>query len=648
MRRLTSTLLAALLLLVCGLDSAGAHGGQYRGPNDEVPPGRREPADATPPYPPPPRRGRLPGPPVEPQPAGGGSPTPQSRPPSRGFEEWVFWWHHNTLALNALKFRLYRRAPDAMRLRAQKEIIPAFLRVIATEQIHQDIRAAAYIGLAKLTKDPAHIALLKKGLDKKQKQDLIVLEAAAIGLGLLRRADAVNQFQAETLDHVRDFLFQVFEDEDYQARTRGFAALAIGLLGDQPTAGASKGAAATTARLFTLLRWSYAWPDLPIALLMAVGLQPAASVTEAQREVLRSCISKGRLGTHEVGAFVRSFAPLALGRIGVAKDVVALGRGLASTRTQDRNLRRACAIGLGQLGRWLPAEDRVVCANVLIRSLTTLADPSAIRFSIISLAQLILADVACDKADLFTSTMAGSVLLAIAESAPPERRAFGALALGLIVREIGDESVVEVHGAYRARSLRILRKGLTATQLEPRARSAFAVALGLARDLSSVGTLVELTADRKESPELRSYAALGLGFIGCASRDVTHPVREALQESHSELLPLQAATALGLLRDSEGEARLLASLKQLQGSRRDTHGRGQLLLALSRVGTEQTVTPLLALLKDEEEHDYVRALACAGLGVIADLERHPSLWRLTRNLNYRAQPDLVSELLSLL
>ena len=52
--------------------------------------------------------------------------------------------------------------------------------------------------------------------------------------------------------------------------------------------------------------------------------------------------------------------------------------------------------------------------------------------------------------------------------------------------------------------------------------------------------------------------------------------------------------------------------------------------------------------KDKKAQDLTRALACAGLGVIGDLEWLPSLSRITLDLNYRASTDAINEIASLI
>ena len=79
--------------------------------------------------------------------------------------------------------------------------------------------------------------------------------------------------------------------------------------------------------------------------------------------------------------------------------------------------------------------------------------------------------------------------------------------------------------------------------------------------------------------------------------------------------------------------------------------KGQVVLALAKIGNEDAVAPLIKLALNEgrkKEQDLTRALATAGLGVIGDLESIPSLTRLSKNVNYRASTDLINEVLSII
>ncbi|MDJ0973648.1 MAG: HEAT repeat domain-containing protein [Planctomycetota bacterium] len=704
LKRTSLTVFAVLLATAIFAGDLWAHGGQFRGPGGAVPPGMREPSDPTPPPPPPPS-----GPPTTPStpttPSGPGpsmpstpttgptTPTPSSPaspqggpkgPASLGFENWVFWYHNNKEDIEQLKSALYSSVSsesvifdlggrsrsnrsDAMhdiRAKVESAIIPALRWAMDKKNSsHQDTESAAYIALAKMAKDPNDITVIKKGLDPKLKKDLIVQESTALALGMLRRANEENQFTAKDLDGVREFLFDCFQSKDYQTRTRGFCALAIGLLGDQPTGSkdyiegvtSSTDAAtddqvaraATSSRLFELLKGNYSNQDLYIGLLMAIGLQRADSISEEQREVLRQCVTKGKLFKNDVNNFIRSYAALQLGRIGTAKDVTYLERALTSRRS-DVNIQRSAAIGLGVLSKLIPSKERVNVANVLLTAIQKkkVKDASAVNFSYISLGYLLIEDIKANKTDVIEQTKAADFLMKEASSGRILQRPFAALSLALCGKQIGETPDLAIYGDFRQKSLETLRAGLSSKKLDKRGRAGFACSLGIIKDEGSVKALQELVADRKEDHELRGYAALGLGLIGYAPKQVTSAIRDALKERRSEEMRQQCATALGLLKDKEAINLLLEELKRAKSQ----SVKGQVVLAIAKIGTESAVDPLVALLKNEskKEQDLTRALACAGLGVIGDLELIPSLSRISKNINYRASTDLINEVLSII
>ncbi len=704
LKRTTLTVFAALLAMTIFAGDLWAHGGQFRGPGGAVPPGMREPSDPTPPPPPPPS-----GPPTTPStpttPSGPGpampstpttgptTPTPSSPqspqggpkgPASLGFENWVFWYHNNKEDIEKLKGALYSSVSsesvifdlggrsrsnrsDAMhdiRAKVESAIIPALRWAMDSKNSgHQDTESAAYIALAKMAKNPNDIDVIKKGLDQKLKKKVIVQESAALALGLLRRAEEEHQFTAKDLDGVREFLFGVFENKDYPTRTRGFTALAIGLLGDQPTGSKDYiegvtsttdaatddqvARAATTTRLFELLRGKYSNQDLYIGLLMSIGMQRADSVSEEQRDILRECVTKGKLYKNDVNNFIRSYAALQLGRIGTQKDVTLLERALTSRRS-DVNIQRSAAIGLGVLSKLIPSKERVNVANVLLTAIQKkkVKDASAVNFSYISLGYLLIEDVKANKTDVIEQTKTAEFLLKEASDGRILQRPFAAISLAICGREIGETPDLAVYGDFRQKSLETLRAGLSSKKLDKRGRAGFACSLGIIKDEGSVKNLQELVADRKEDHELRGYAALGLGLIGFAPKQVTSAIREALKERRSEEMRQQCATALGLLKDKEAINLLLEELKRAKSQ----SVKGQVVLAIAKIGTESAVDPLVALLmnKSRKEQDLTRALACAGLGVIGDLEMIPSLSRISKNVNYRASTDLINEVLSII
>ena len=255
-----------------------AHGGQYRGGGGEIPPGLREPQDPTPE--PPicqpgdgPHTGGEDGPDTPAGPVTGptsDAPPPVSAPPSTGvdvktrgkksstgFETWNFWYHYNNHGIENLKKSLYTRVHSQSPLHQiggndtsnRSDSLHAIDALVRTEVVdtlkwamdkrnieNTDARSAAFIGLGKVATTPAHIELLEKGLDPQA--SVIVQESAALAYGVLRRANPERQFAATDLSKVRDRLFEVFENtEDFGVRTRSFAIMSIGLLGDQPFVG---------------------------------------------------------------------------------------------------------------------------------------------------------------------------------------------------------------------------------------------------------------------------------------------------------------------------------------------------------------------------------------------------------------------------
>ncbi|MCP5069549.1 MAG: HEAT repeat domain-containing protein [bacterium] len=703
-KRMTLGALAAFAVLALSASDVQAHGGQFRGPGGKVPPGLREPSDPTPPPPPPPSgppttpnqpntptTPNAPNGPTTPQPVGPVTPPPtgpqqpQARkgPASKGYEAWEFWWGNNKDRYLNLKSALYNNVSsessifevggrrDAnrgdqlndIRAKVDSTVIPALLWAMDPKNAgHQDTESAAYIALAKMATEWKHVELLMKGLDKKAKNNVLVEEACGLCFGLLRRTDEDQRFSASELDKVRTFMFKVFQSDDYNTRTRGFAAMSIGMLSDQPTGtkdyidglGSSTEQSsaelaarmATTNKLFDLLKGSYTNQDLYVALLMSIGLQQADSVTEPQRDVLRTCALKGTLFKDNVNRLVRAFATEQLGRIGTAKDVGVLMNVLNSRRT-DPNVQRSAAIGLGQLGKLISAADRKNVAKLLLDVIgkRKVKDASAINFSYISLAYLVIEDFKAGKAEVMTTDVK-KFLLKEAEDGRYIQRPFAAIALSLIGREITEEANDKVYADMHIAALDALRAGLASKKLDKSGRAAFALGLGLIRDDKSTKALEALVADSKEDPSLRGYAAVGIGLTGVAPKSAKLAVRSALKEKRSKEMRIQCATALGLMQDSEA---LPLLMEELQKSKAQSV-KGQVVLAMAQIGTEKAVDPLVNLLKNKSgrEQDLTRALACAGLGVIGDLEMIPTLARISANINYRASTDIVNEVLSII
>src|SRR5688572_5769974 len=252
--RRRSALLAAALLAATAVD-ASAHGGQYRKPGGALPPGLAPPTDAT-----------------------GG------------------WWDANLDALIA-EDRVGpvetgdAAQPELARRRIRESRVVPFLRAILKGEhgTDADFVAAASLALAKTTTSPDDVErLLALGADTTRAA--MTVEAATIACGLLRRTDPALRLDPRVLDRVRARCLDVVDGRTNAPRiARCNAALAIGLLADQPTQRGDGDAPRfdLVAALLVRLRETDD-AERQAALVIALGMQPAASVPSATVEQIRA------------------------------------------------------------------------------------------------------------------------------------------------------------------------------------------------------------------------------------------------------------------------------------------------------------------------------------------------------------------------
>lgn len=690
----TQLLLGAVVIAVVltGSGEALAHGGQFRGPGGALPPGLRDPTDPPPPAPPPSPTPTTPTTPDSPPPTDGpttppnipagvpstprtqpampGNPrSPRGRAASLTAEDWEFWYSYQSGSLERVKEHLYRTVGtqsvlgavgrssgntsddlQAIRVAVREHAIPTILWALDPKNAkHDDVESAAYLALAKMARTPQHIERLKPGLALgKERRGILTQEAAALSFGLLRRTRAAEQFRAMELDGVRSFLFQVVANDEYKLRTRGMAILSLGLLGDQPTghdtdhAAQLQAAQQTTARLFELLAGRRTKVDLEVGTMLAIGMQLPASLTTDQRELLRTYVSRKRFRGREINPITRAHATTALARLGEPSDAVRLLR-LLSSRATNRLVSRSAAIGLGLLARRVDPETRIEIGKELVRSMRRARDRSTRNFARISMAYVVIADVKQGRGSVLTETRIAEQLIEDADDASGGERAFAALALGLASRAIGPRADDVATGSFRSSALEALSRGLD-KHGNPREKAAFALAYGLGGDVTATGQLADLVGTEKLPDIVRGYAAIGLGHLGGARESTRNAIRKALQSRSSETLQTLCARALGLLGDRKAAPLIVKALRRAKTQ----STKGQLVLALARVGTAGAVEPLATMVKSSHEQDLTRALAVAGLGIISDLEFTPTLSRLSTDINYRAGVDLTHEALSIL
>lgn len=670
-------LLVALALLwgfQQGVNVASAHGGSYRGPAGEVPPGQRDPTD---PQPPPENPGPITpggeGPPTTPpgDPGsgddGGGSDTPKPKPPApvgpvgpgpggavatpggkvarpkpMSFENWLFWWNYNkdeilnlkaTVKANEKKVstsssehffgdggdrnRSESKAPTEAMIQA--EIVPALVKVVNDKNIHADIRGGALIALARCGKSMAHVKTFFEVAKPGSGEDKIVQESAILALGILQIKKP----------EIRDFLINLVDDMDVPFRARCFAAISLGLLQDNSPE--------VFAALERRLDGRESTPDVQVCALLTIGMIGDNSKVPE----LIKWLDEGRVGKNKLGDLERAYLIGALGKIG---DPEALKPIEKTLRKKGLYTRRSAMIALGQV---IPQAEPAVQMDYLkklVSFLKTESDTTALNFGIISLGRIAGHRDAPEK----VRDAAVSVLLdQFKNGGKTTERPYAALALGLVCFE-GDESVAKP-AELKYKIAGVVRGELQKLKGDKTALGALAISLGMMgdSDQKTVELLSKILGDRGIDKKLRGSAAVALGMIG--DNSAREPIIKALQEREDRDLRVDTAVAAGLIGDSSAVKELVKVLSDPKASQ---FVLGSVALALGQIGDYQAITPLVKILEPDKTNgsypDLTRALVAVSLGQIANREDLRVLFRISKDINYRASVSALDEVLTIL
>ena len=674
---------------------AFAHGGAYQPPAGEVPADSRDPHDPPPPPdgsgpgtpggedgpgPTTPGGGDVPGPgtpggvPGGGAPTGGGAPPPPTgggtggvhtgggRPRARaaGFDDWQWWWASNEAEILALHGRVRRqRAPlsgsgvhvfgarggsgDDVRLATDAvmvtDVLPLLRDVLANKDENFDVRSAAALAVAKIGDVSAapELRTLARGDEKGAHR--VVIESSALALGLLAQDDAAT----------RDCLLEIAGDRERKGSfARPFAEVALGF---QPATGDA--AAAVRALLVDVTAGRESGEDAKPASLLALGLRGDADALADLLAMVRTGRA-ARDGANPLSDVEISYAVSALGRIGAARgdtqhadasgvDAATAGEiieTLVRAATDERASKHVVRSAVAALGRAAPAAPSKLlerAVEVLIRASGDDTDDSQTRnFALIALGR-----TGGDRrtSDAVRKRCVDALGKTLDKGRPASLvQPFAALGLGLVVH--GREGSAAVDDE----TLRLPLRQKFAKERDPGARSAFAIASGLARDLRAVEPLLAVLNDTTAPARLRGFCALAVGLVKYdAARD---DVRIALAESKDRELSLHAAMAAGLLGDPRAVDDLVGVLRDPD---RSQYVLGSVAIALGHIGDERAIGPLCAIVKDAKRWpDLTRALAVVALGRIGDRRDVPLLARIGTDFNYRANVPATRELLTIL
>ena len=673
--------LIAFSLVVAGAlfvpESLHAHGGQWRGPGDTVPPGggggtRGGPATPRPSGPSTPNPGGpgSPGGPVGPNGSGPLAPTTQG--PNLQIPEdltaWMFWWEFNKEPYLDLKSRIHGDDPETgsagyylgrggralakdrlrpTRGQIEEKVIPALVGALDGES-NSDIVTACLMGLAKVgdipdeNGDSLFEELIRARLRDNEGE---VVETATIALGILGHDQCV------------DHLFQLLADSptgralvgrgEVPERVRAFAAYGLGLVGSRPALMARR---ARIVRGLAEIVESEASRnrEVQVACLIGIGLVPlevepvAAETSEASVESGRRAQLDWLLGVLEdrsYPVFSRAHVPTALARLVRATESApaapaeyrttianALRQRLSRRSDEPREVVQSCALALGLLGDFDDEEgDREIRA-ALAAVPTHVKDAQARSFSLIAMAKLggnLEAHAEC-AAGLLD---AQRYIVGQYARGKSRIRPWAALSIGIL----GHDLAATGRAPEKVRELaQVVNTGLR-DERNPALLGALAISAGLIGDPTSIDPLLA-NLERLRDDTARGYMAVALGLLG--ERRAIEPIQNVVRESkyRPELLQ-QAGIALGLLGDKEAAT----SLRHMLESSTTLASQAAVAQALGFIGDRRSIDPLVTVLEDEESPTpLARAFAAAALGIVADDDRLPWNTAIGVDLNYRA------------
>ncbi len=604
------------------------------------------------------------GPIVTPGPGGGVGPNPskRKRPTTTSFEtSWQLWWD-----LNRLYFLPKRRATatpttggdslrpsketwEASRVRiARERVEPYLLDLLESGHVKDDDTiASSLLAVSKIATTARAINVLLRYAEDDKAAD-IVRESAALGLGLLRRSNPAQQFKPVQYDIIRGRLLKIHDQYVtgkkllVPYRTRAFAMLAIGLLGDQPF---QQDAVSKDGRLICKIIWqrlgvAYKDRQLHIASLAALSLQPRAGIPDGVVKGLRSIVLGSKVQGRSWDAFKRAHAVTALARLGGPSANALLLRVL-NDRKKNVVIRLAAALSFAHRALELEGPERTAAIRTLKKTFVLEQEMLGVGLANIALGRMVGADLAAGSTRVLEFDKADTLLLERAEKAPWYMRGFAALGLALAARE-GDAKNPIVR-RFRLRAQTVLLKMARDEKAEPSVRGAGVVGLGLLGQAGVVPAVRAIVPQSDVDAEVRAHAAVALGQIQRSSPEAIAVLETAAAERGRDALRAGAALGLSLLGSRSVTPRLLDQL-DAQGSTRRLAGT---TLALGYLGDFSAVEPLIATVDDESARDLVRAMAAVALGRLLDPEPLPSLLRLTGGVCYPARTRAFHEVFTL-
>jgi hypothetical protein len=661
-------LLSSLACAAFVTGSAFAHGGQYRGPGDVVPPnpgggGPKTPGPGGPSTP-------GPGGPSTPGPSGPSTPGPSgpttggpsgpgaSRGPTTGpkgiqldddLTQWQFWWEFNKDPYIRLKEAIHAGGPasggdlvfigvtkrgeakDVMKPSEteKKELLPTLKRALDGSGDDRDITSSCMVAMAKIGMDVKILDEFKKRLTSKDQE---IREVAALAMGISQMKEAVDAYLVPVVEDNQKGR-ELTGRSEVDDRTRSFACYGLGLIAY------AVNDADVKARCFTTLKKvledeRIVSRNIKIAAINGLRLMHTQPQDEKQKKLLDDCIDTlwsyyskdlGQ-GEQQIQSHVPPAIATLLGRggdtTGKFKDVLA-GE-LSNDKKRATTIYQSAALALGQLVQSKEENSKdEKYSKVLQKYYEDGKEPQARYFALMSLGLIGGED---NKAFLLKALDKGKKAI---------EKPWAAMALG--VQAFHRNQALGANATPDRTLADALRNELK-TNSTPGTIAAMAIALGLSRSVDAETDLVELLQKFKSQDEVAGYLSIGLALMGAtkAIEDIKVIVKNSVRRP--DLLK-QAAIALGKLGDKEVTTLLQTILAE------DDQNLAKLSAvasALAFIGDRRSIEPLKKMLFDESLTPLSRAFAAVALGGVADKEDLPWNSKIGVGLNYRASVETLT------
>ena len=683
-------------LMLSGLCCAGliallpetgrAHGGQYRGPGDVVPPspgggGRTGgpagpttggPAGPSAPGPSGPATGGPAGPSTggPAGPAGGRGPTTGGRGAQLedDLTRWDFWWEFNKDPFIRLRDTVLAGGPttgsddfylgntrrsdakDSLRPTKEQitgEILPALRKGIQEwERVggsQPDIPSSCMVAMAKIGEDHPEFKLVDvfKTQLKANNQELRESAALSLGISAIAREEEVNLLCDLVLENEKG---KAASGGGVNARTRTFAAYGLGLMSYRTTNVEIKKQAFEALKQI-LADDKISDRNIKVGVIQGMSLlniPNGSSATEAEKTLLADALTAleayymKSLGAGE--QLIQSHCPTAIAKlIGRNHDKSDYYKELFAADLQEKGkvkrsnitMSQSCVMALGLLAK--PYEDKDDKKNpdnqyskLLLETWSKHKDQQTRNFSMMALGFI--------GGPLNKEVM----LKEFDKGGRNQEKPWCALALGVYSHFKYD--------ADKGAELESFIGETLSTELkkakDPSLVGALAISLGLTKWIDSADEMRKRMVDNIPNEQMAGYLAIGLALMN-DTRSIEDLNNTVLPQSLRRFdLLQQAAIALGKL----GDKKVAETLQKLMTEGEPNLAKlSAIASAIGFIGDSRTIQPLKRMLFDDKLTEISRAFAAVALGGVADKEMLPWNTKIGINTNYRAAVETLTD-----